>query len=210
MNVEHSPAGVALVEAAREIDRRGLTHGSTGNISVRSGDTVLVTPTRGRLRTVDVMDLSVLSLAGRHLAGPKPSKEAFLHVAMLRARPSDAAVVHTHSRHAAAVSCLDVPDGAEPMLPLTAYFAMRIGSMPILPFAVPGDESLGAVIASAAETHHAVWLRNHGPVVSAPTVTAAVDLAEEIEEAAAIQLLLAGSAFRTIDPVQRDALRGRS
>lgn len=202
----------AVVAAARSLFTRGLTHGSTGNISVRFGDVVLVTPTGGSLGTLETSDLSTIDLAGAHIAGPKPSKEAFLHAAVLAARPGDSAVVHTHSTYAAAVSCLAGLDPAAAIPPLTAYFAMRIGRLPLLPYHAPGDAALGPLVRTVAADHRAVLLSNHGPVVAGADLGAALDAIEELEETAKIFLLLHGRDTAALPPgeVERLATRAAS
>jgi len=206
-----SPEEIALresvVAAARSIFTRSVTHGSTGNISARFEDTILVTPTGSSLGTVQPNELSVIDLAGRHVGGAKPSKEAFLHAAVLRARPSAMAVVHTHSTYSAAVSCLADLDPANALPPLTAYFAMRIGRLPLLPYHAPGDDSLEALAEETARTHIALLLSNHGPVVAGSSLTAAMDAIEELEETAKLFLLLDGHKTRPLTPEQADALR---
>jgi len=190
----------SMVEAARSLFARGLTHGSTGNLSVRDGDRILVTPTGGSLGSLTEDALSTIDLAGRHLDGPKPSKEAFLHAAMLRARSDDRAVVHTHSTYAAAVSCLDGLDPANVLPPLTAYFAMRVGRLPLLPFHAPGDTALEPLAERMAADRHALLLSNHGPVVSGRSLSAALDAIEELEETAKLFLLLDGRPVRLVPP----------
>ncbi|MEV4737627.1 MULTISPECIES: 3-oxo-tetronate 4-phosphate decarboxylase [unclassified Microbacterium] len=197
----------AVIRAARSLFDRGLTHGSTGNVSLRTGDGILVTPTGSSLGTVTEDDLSLIDDRGAHLAGPRPSKEAFLHAAVLRARPSARAVVHTHSTHAAAVSCLRDVDHADALPPLTAYFAMRVGRLPLLPYHAPGDDALEAVAEETARTHIALLLRNHGPVVAGASLSAAMDALEELEETAKLFLLLRGLPTRPLTPVEAEALR---
>ncbi|MCU1442547.1 MAG: class aldolase/adducin family protein, partial [Cryobacterium sp.] len=94
------------------------------------------------LGTVDAGELSLIDEKGRHLDGLPPSKEAFLHAAILRSRPGSAAVVHTHSTHSVAVSCLAGLDPSDALPPLTAYFALRVGRLPLLPYYAPGDLAL--------------------------------------------------------------------
>lgn len=197
----------AIVDAARSLFTRGLTHGSTGNLSVRLGDTVLLTPTGSSLGTVQAADLSTISLDGTHLDGPKPSKEAFLHAAVLRARPQAGAVVHTHSTHAAAVSCLDGLDPDNALPPLTAYFAMRVGQLPLLAYHAPGDPSLEQLAETTARRRTALLLANHGPVVAGATLAAAMDATEELEETAKLFLLLTGHRTRPLTPDQVNQLR---
>lgn len=199
----------AMVEAAHSLFARRLTHGSTGNVSVRDGDSILVTPTGGSLGSLVEDDISTIDIRGRHVDGPKPSKEAFLHAAMLRARPDDQAVVHTHSTHAAAVSCLDGLDPENALPPLTAYFVMRIGRLPLIPFHAPGDSSLEPLAERIAVDHHALLLSNHGPVVSGPSLSAALDAVEELEETAKLFLLLHGRPVRLVPEREHEKLGRR-
>jgi ribulose-5-phosphate 4-epimerase/fuculose-1-phosphate aldolase len=196
-----------VVDAAHSLYDRRLTHGRTGNISLRSGETVLITPTGGSLGSVDIDDLSVIDLDGVHLDGPKPSKEAFLHAAMLRARPDANAVVHTHSTWSAAVSCLADLDEDDALPPLTAYFVMRVGRVKALPYFAPGDTALGGRAEEAARTHKALLLRNHGPVIAGSGLSDAMDALEELEETAKVFLLLAGRATRPLSAQQREELQ---
>ncbi|MBE3015523.1 aldolase [Microbispora sp. NEAU-D428] len=187
-----------LVAAAHSLFQRSLTHGRTGNISVRAGDRVLITPTGSSLGSVRADDLAVIDLDGSHLGGRKPSKEAFLHLAVFRARPEATAVVHTHSTYSAAVSCLADVDPDNVLPPLTAYFVMRVGRLPLLPYHAPGDDALGPLAESAARAHRALLLGNHGPVAAGSTLSEAVDALEEIEETAKLFLLLRGLPVRPV------------
>lgn len=182
----------ALARVARLVDAKQLTHGRTGNLAMRDGERILVTPTGVRLGEVDPAQLSMLDAAGRHVAGPRPTKEAFLHAAMLRVRPDLGAAVHTHSPFSAAVSCLDGLDPEAPIPPLTAYFGMRVGRLRLLPYIAPGDVSAADTIAEAARSHHALLLRNHGPVVGGVDLDAALDALEELEHTAQIFFITQG------------------
>lgn len=199
-----------IVAAARSLFSRGLSHGSTGNISVRSADRIYVTPTGSSLGTVQPGQLSLLDASGAHIDGPKPSKEAFLHAAVLRARPGDNAVVHTHSTHSSAVSCLANLDADDAIPPLTAYFAMRIGRLPLLPYHAPGDDRLGPLAEMTARSHRALLLSNHGPVVAGTTLSTAMDALEELEETAKLFLLLHGRSIRPLTPEQARTLEDAS
>ena len=209
MSTSDAPARQQIIKAARSIFERSLTHGSTGNLSVRTGEHILVTPTGSSLGTVEPDELSVIDLRGRHVDGPRPSKEAFLHAAILRARSTANAVVHTHSTHAAAVSCLADVDPTDVLPPLTAYYAMRIGALPLLPYFAPGDNGLEQAAELAARAHSALLLSNHGPIVAGPTRSAAMDAIEELEETAKLFLLLHGMNIRPLNSTQRNALRPR-
>lgn len=199
----------AVIDAARYIHARQLTHGTTGNVSFRCGTHFLVTPTGCSLATVQPDELSLVDSDGAHIGGPKPSKEAFLHARMLKARPSAQAVVHTHSTHAAAVSCIEGLNSEDALPALTAYYAMRVGHLPLLPYYAPGDPELGDVAERAASSHHALLLSNHGPIVAGESMMETLGALEEIEETAKLFLLLRGSQTRPLNAAQRAALRPR-
>ncbi|GAB2882780.1 3-oxo-tetronate 4-phosphate decarboxylase [Streptomyces mayteni] len=204
---ESAAARARIVRTARSLFARGLTHGSTGNLSVRLTDgSLLLTPTGSSLGTVTEDELSRTDPHGRHLDGPPPTKEAFLHAAFYRARPTAHAVVHLHSTHAAAVSCLAGLDPADALPPLTAYYAMRVGTLPLLPYHAPGDARLEPLAERTAAAHHAVLLANHGPVVAGATLEQAADAVEELEETAKLYLLLHGHPTRPLTPDQAAAL----
>ncbi len=182
---------------------RGLTHGSTGNISASLLDGGwLMTPTGSSLGTLDPARLSKLDATGRLIDGDKPTKEAFLHTCMYRERPKSGAVVHLHSTHSVAVSCLDGIDHTNCLPPITAYFVMRIGRLPLVPYFPPGDEALANAVAKLAGKHHAVLLANHGPVVAGTNLSAAQDAIEELEETAKLFLMLRHEKVRGLTPEQ--------
>lgn len=193
-----------IVDLGASLFARRLTFGRTGNISVRDGDDILITPTGSSLGTLDA--LSVVNVDGRHRAGPRPSKEALLHLAMYRSRPDAHAVVHLHSTHAVAVSCLAGLDETNVLPPLTAYYAMRVGTLPLLPYHPPGDPALGPLAEKTAAEHHALLLANHGPIIAGRDLAAAADAVEELEETARIFLLLQGMPTRPLSPAQAEAL----
>ena len=197
-----------IVAAGKSIFDRGLTAGSTGNISVRLSDgTMLMTPTNASLGSLDPGRLSLVDTDGQHLSGDKPTKEAFLHSCMYCERDADHAVVHLHSTHAVAVSILDGVDPRDVLPPLTAYYVMRVGRLPLVPYYAPGDKDLALAVKAEAGRHHAVLLANHGPVVSGKTLADAQYAVEELEETARLHLLLHGRAIRPLTAEQADALR---
>ncbi len=199
----------ALCALAKSMFDRGLTHGSTGNLSLRTESGYLMTPTGSSLGALDPARLAVLDAGGTHVGGDAPTKEALLHLAMYRERPRDAAVVHLHATHSVAVSVLEGVDPADVLPPLTAYYAMRIGTLPLLPYFAPGDAALADAVGVAAARHHAVLLANHGPVVSGTSLAAAADAIEELEATAKLWLLLRGERVRTLDAGQLADLRRR-
>ena len=187
----------------------GLTPGTSGNISVRLDDGVLVTPTGSRLGELDPGDVSKVDLDGRHLSGGKPSKEAFLHLGMLRARPTDRSVVHLHSHNAVALSCLADVDNADVLPPITAYYVMRIGKLPMIPYFPPGELALAKAVEDFAAEHKAVLLSNHGPVVGDVSLEAASSAMEELEETAKLYFVLQGRQVRTLTEDQMQDLAQR-
>jgi len=195
-----------ICEIGRSLFERGLTAGSSGNISVRLADGWLLTPTNASLGRLDPARLSRLDETGRHVAGDAPSKEAFLHRAMYEERPQAGAIVHLHATHSAAVSCMDSLDPENCIPPFTAYYVMKIGRLPLIPYYRPGDPKLGDAIRGHACRHCAVLLANHGPVVSGTTLDAAVNAIEELEETAKLFLLLRDTPARPLDEDQIDEL----
>ncbi len=186
---------------------RGLTHGSTGNISQKCEDGWLLTPTGSNLGLLDPSRLSKLDWKGNLVSGDAPSKEAFLHLAMYEEREKNAAVVHLHSTHSVAVSVLEDVNPRDVLPPLTAYYVMRIGSLPLVPYFAPGDMALAEAVRGFAGRHHAVLLANHGPVVAGSSLSAAVDAVEELEATAKLFLLLRHEKVRCLTPGQVADLR---
>lgn len=187
---------------------RGLTAGSSGNISVRLDDGGwLMTPTNASLGALDPTRLSHFDAAGRLLSGDAPTKEAFLHFSMYDERRDARAVVHLHSSHATAVSILRDVDPNDVLPALTAYYIMRVGRLPLVPYFAPGDPDLAHAVRALASRHHAVLLANHGPVVAGSSLANAQYATEELEETAKLFLLLKDHALRTLTDEQVAELR---
>jgi 3-dehydro-4-phosphotetronate decarboxylase len=166
-----------------------------------------MTPTGSSLGRLDPARLSRLDAEGKLLTGDPPTKEAFLHIAMYRERADANAVVHLHSTHSVAVSVLADVDPEDVLPPLTAYYVMRIGRLPLVPFFRPGDAKLADAVRGFAGRHHALLLANHGPVVAGSSLAAAVDATEELEETAKLRLLLDGRRLRPLTPAQAEDVR---
>jgi len=196
-----------IVRFGRSLFDRGLTAGSTGNISVRLDDGWLLTPTNACLGNLDPARLAKLDWQGRSISGDTPSKEAFLHRSLYEERQDAGAIVHLHSTHSAAVSCMSGLDHANCLPPLTAYFVMKIGRLPLVPYYRPGDPELGDAIKGLAGKHSAVLLANHGPVVSGSSLEAAVYATEELEETAKLFLLLRNTATSPLNNAQIEELK---
>ncbi len=206
----HSKLRESICKAGKSLFDRGLTFGSTGNISLRLEDGGwLMTPTNASLGDLDPGRLSCLDAAGDWLSGDKPTKESFLHIAMYRERPDARAVVHLHSTHSVAVSCLEDIDPDDVLPPITAYYVMRVGRLPLVPYHPPGDKTLADAVACLAGAHHAVLLANHGPVVAGTSLDNAVYATEELEETAKLHLMLRGMAMRPLSAAQVAELRDR-
>jgi len=196
-----------ICETAKSIFDRGLTHGSTGNVSARCEDGWLLTPTGSNLGRLDPARLSKLDWNGKLLSGDAPSKESFLHLAMYQERSRNQAVIHLHSTHSVAVSVLEEVDARDVLPPITAYYVMRIGTLPLVPYFAPGDMKLADAVRAYAGKHHAVLLANHGPVVAGSSLAAASDAVEELEATARLYLLLRGGRIRTLSAEQCAELR---
>jgi len=180
----------ALVRHAASLHARGYAHGSSGNLSARLADGILVTPTGSSLGRLDPARLSKVAPDGALVSGEPPSKEAFLHLAVYARRPSAGAIVHLHCTCAVALSCLVHEDPRNVLPPLTAYHVMRVGAVPLVPYHRPGDRALAEAVGTLAATHKAMLLANHGPVVAGRSLDEAVDAAEELEQTARLVLLV--------------------
>ncbi len=198
-----------IATLAQSLYERGLTFGSTGNISARIESGWLMTPTGASLGAIDPARISRLDERGNWVDGDKPTKESFLHLSMYQKRPKAGAVVHLHSTHSVAVSCLADIDSTDVLPPLTAYYVMRIGTLPMIPYFPPGDRELAGAVAGLASKHHAILLANHGPIVAGKSLENAVDAVEELEETAKLYLLLGTSRTRLLTSDQVKELKKR-
>ena len=208
MSIENEQAlRERIVHHGRSLFDRGLAAGSSGNISARLDDGWLLTPTDSCLGQLDATRLSKLDWQGQLISGDPPSKEAFLHRAMYEERAGANAIVHLHSTYSAAVSCMDGPDTASCLPPLTAYFVMKVGRLPLVPYHRPGDAGLSNAIRELARSNAALLLANHGPIVSGASLEAAVYATEELEETAKLFLLLRDAPVRALTDAQINELR---
>lgn len=199
-------AAQALCAAGRTLFDEGLTPGTSGNLSVRVGEGFLTTPTNVALRALAPDQLALLDADGRHVGGGVPTKEAPLHLAVYRARPQAHAIVHVHSPYAVALACLADVDPDDVLEPLTPYAQMRAGRVVLAPYARPGSAALAAAVAARAREAGSLLLANHGPLVAASSLDAALAAAIEIEAAARVQLLVHGRAVRHLSQAEIAAL----
>jgi len=202
-----SSARESICAYGKSIFDRGLTSGSSGNISVRLEDGWLMTPTGVSLARLDPATLTRLDGGGQRVSGAPPTKECSLHLAIYATRPQEQAIVHLHSTYSTAVSCLDGIDRDDVLPPLTAYYVMRIGKLPLVPYFPPGDAALAQAAARLAGHSKALLLANHGPVVAGASLEAAVDAIEVLEQTARVYLLLRGANVRTLTDAEVRRLR---
>lgn len=199
-----------IAELGKSLYDRGLAHGSAGNISARLTDgSWLLTPTNSCLGRLDPAKISRLDGNGKLLSGDPPSKESFLHLAMYEERAIAGAVVHLHSLHAVAVSCLQGLNAEDVFPPITAYAIMQVGRLALVPYYPPGDQTLADAVRKLAGKHQAVLLANHGPVVAGSSLTAAVNAIEELEQTAHLMLLLRGQPTSLLTAAQVAELNRR-
>jgi len=182
-----SGAPAALVAGGRRLAERGLVCGSVGNLSVREGDRVLVTPTRFPYEAMTEDDLVSVDLDGERLEGRHaPSRELALHLAIYRARPDVAAVVHAHGPHAVAWSFLGEP--LAPAIEEAEYYG--VGPVGVSDPAPAGGAELGAAAVAALRDSAAVLLARHGAVSVAADLDRALVLADVVEHHARVACLL--------------------
>ena len=183
---------------------RGLTHGSTGNISVRvDDDAILVTPSGSSFGNLDPNEIVKVTKEGSLIGSSVPTKELPLHRAFYETRGmKSGAVVHLHSTNSVALSMLPGINVDSVLPPYTPYSIMLLGKVKLLPFFVPGDPAMGEAIKGLAGKRSAVLLANHGPVVSGKTLEASVNAIEELENTAKLVLILRGSSAIELDKNQ--------
>lgn len=192
---------------AKSMFDRGLTGGSTGNISARTEDGgLLVSPTGTSFGRLDPARLSRVDAAGNHVDGDRPTKEMPLHSAFYDTRSTAGAVVHLHSCHSVALSIMPDVDRDNFLPPLTPYGIMKLGRVKLLPFFLPGDPAMGEAVRGLAGKRSAVMLANHGPVVAGKDVEAACNAIEELEDTARLAMLTRGMNPRALTEAQVRAL----
>lgn len=196
-----------IVRAGRALKAAGLSPGTTGNMSVSHGSTIICTPTGADLAALIAEELSIINRAGEHVGGHRPTKESFMHAEMYRAAPSITAVIHLHSSYATAFSCLEDLDPDDAIRPVTPYLTMRAGQVSVIPYFPPGDEGIAAAIGGrAAHGSRAMLLANHGSLVGGNSLAEATSIAQELEEAAKLYFITTGHAVRFLNLEQRAAL----
>jgi L-fuculose-phosphate aldolase len=172
-----------MAEVMKAMDARGLNRGTSGNVSVRCGEAMLVTPS-GVPASALAPDQMVLVQADGSTAADalKPSSEWRMHQQILHRRPDAGAVVHCHSRHATILACAGRP------IPALHYMVAVSGgsSVPVAPYATFGSAELAEAVVEALDGRYAALMANHGQIAVAPRLERALAIAEEVEEQAAV------------------------
>lgn len=199
-----------MVSLGRSLFDRGFVTGGAGNMSLKLPDgNFLATPTGSSFGRLNADTLSVVDLGGNVISGDKPSKEVTFHLAIYRNRDECNAIVHLHSTHLTAISCLDGLDMDNAIRPCTPYYVMRIGSLPVVPYLKPGSPQIAVELAKRAPNYRAFLLANHGPIVTGTDLVDAVDNMEELEETAKLALLLNEKAIRYLSDTEILELKTR-
>jgi 3-dehydro-4-phosphotetronate decarboxylase len=200
MNSEIEHKLESLCATAASFYARGLAFGSTGNLSVRVGGDLYVTPTGSSLGNLKPADIAQVRISdGAALNDRKASKETPFHLACFRAAGERAsALMHLHSTYTVALSCLDELDPASPMPVFTPYYLMRVQPLAVIPYFRPGSQLLADAIGAAAADHDSFLLRNHGSITLGASIEEAVDRIEELEETAKLWFLLRDQKLRLL------------
>jgi len=192
---------------AKSMFDRGLTGGSTGNISARTEDGgLLVSPTGTSFGRLDPARLSRFDADGNFVAGDQPTKEMPLHSAFYDTRSTAGAIVHLHSCHSVALSMMPDVDPDNFLPPMTPYSIMKLGKVTLLPFFMPGDPAMGDAVRGLAGKRSAVMLANHGPVVAGKDIEAACNAIEELEDTAKLAIMMRGYRAKMLTPEQVNAV----
>ncbi|WP_375056852.1 aldolase [Zobellella sp. DQSA1] len=188
-----------MVKTAKSMFERGYSSGGAGNLSLKLPDgNLLATPTNTSFGDLDPDRLSKVDMNGNHLDGDKPSKEVLMHIAMYQQRPQAGGIVHLHSPYLTALSCVDGLDPANCLPPITPYYVMRVGKLPLIPYFRPGSPRIAEELGKLAGEHGSVLLANHGPVISGKNLREAMFNAEELEETARLYFILRNGPMRTL------------
>jgi ribulose-5-phosphate 4-epimerase/fuculose-1-phosphate aldolase len=209
-----SQAREEICRVGRSLFERGYVHATAGNISVRLDDGFLITPTDACLGFLDPAALARIDAQGVQVAGLPASKTLALHAGIYRAaravQPRTGCVIHTHSTHCVALSLRQT--GPELLAPITPYFVMKVGHVPLLPYHRPGAPEVVEAVAAAIASHaargtplRAVMLARLGPNVWHDTPAQAMAVLEELEETARLAVL--AGPVDPLDAPQLDDLR---
>jgi ribulose-5-phosphate 4-epimerase/fuculose-1-phosphate aldolase len=210
---EESGLREELCRVGASLYARGYVHASAGNLSARLDDGWLITPTDACLGALDPARLARLDAQGRQTGGDPASKTLALHRRIYDAAPEARCVIHTHSTHLVALSLAGVWSADDIVPPITPYFVMKVGHVPLIPYHRPGDPAVAELVAariadfaSRGTPIRAVMLERLGPNVWHRTPAEAMAALEELEETAKLWQL-AQPRPTPLSESQIDALR---
>ena len=164
-----------ICRVGRSLYERGYVHASAGNISVRLEDGILITPTDACLGTLDPTRLARVDATGEHMSGDRASKTLALHRRIYDSAPDAGCVIHTHSTQLVALTLQGVWSEDDILPPITPYYVMKVGHVPLIPYHRPGDSQVAELVVQRIETMaargtpiRAVMLERLGPECLAP------------------------------------------
>ena len=188
---------------------RGYAHSTAGNISVRTDQGFLITPTDACLGFMEPEQIAFVDLQGQQTSGAPASKTLSLHQAIYRSDPEARCVIHTHSTHLVALTLMGVWTPEDILPPITPYYVMKVGHVPLVPYHRPGDPNVAKRVAAMIEEGlradkplRAVMIERLGPNVWHRSLSAAMAALEELEETAKLWLL----SGRAVDPLSEAAI----
>ena len=218
LHLTEAQAREEICHIGQSLFERGYVHATAGNISVRLEDGFLITPTDSCLGFLETADLALLDAQGQQLSGKRASKTMALHRKIYEA--SDHAlgswpaqcVIHTHSTHCVSLSLSAT--GPELLPPITPYFVMKVGHVPLIPYFRPGDPMAADAVADAILHYaqldtpiRAVMLSKLGPNVWHQDLSSAMAALEELEETAKLVQMTGPQALENLSEAQIEELR---
>ena len=202
-----------VCRVGRSLFERGYVHSTAGNISVRLADGFLITPTEACLGFLEPEALAKVGEDGVQVSGDRASKTLTLHRRIYNADAKAGCVIHTHSTHLVALTLAGVWKREDILPPLTPYYVMKVGHVPLIEYHRPGDPAVGDLVAQTIERMReqgtpirAVMLDRLGPNVWHSTPASAMAALEELEETARLWVL-SGCRAEPLTPQQIEQLR---
>jgi 3-dehydro-4-phosphotetronate decarboxylase len=204
-----------ICRVGRSLYERGYVHASAGNISVRLEDGILITPTDACLGTLDPTRLARVDATGEHMSGDRASKTLALHRRIYDSAPDAGCVIHTHSTQLVALTLQGVWSEDDILPPITPYYVMKVGHVPLIPYHRPGDSQVAELVVQRIETMaargtpiRAVMLERLGPNVWHRSPAEASAVLEELVETARLWLMCKPRP-EALDGARIDELRER-
>lgn len=194
-----------IARIGKSLFERGYATGTAGNISARLDDGWLITPTDACLGDLDPARIAKVSAAGEWVAGDKPSKTLALHRAVYDHQPDMHAVVHTHSTHLVALTLAGVWRADDVLPPITPYYVMKVGHVPLILYCRPGDPQVAERVRELAGSVRGVLLERLGPVVWHRSLREASAMLEELEETARLVLMMQAQG-KTVEPLSAEQI----